>query len=232
MPQEFDAYVDDYADQHNKSIRISGEAPDFFANYKVFELQKMAQKWGMGAPQILDFGSGLGNSVPAFREHFPDINVTQSDLSLDSLGRAKELHGGDEPQIKILENRILADDNSFDIVFTACVFHHIPHDEHDFWLKEILRVTKPNGRLVIFEHNPWNPLTRHAVRNCPFDVNAHLISSPLMSKRLRAAGWTDIKTTYHVFFPAILASWRVLDPALGWMPLGAQYSCSGRAPAV
>jgi ubiquinone/menaquinone biosynthesis C-methylase UbiE len=152
-------------------------------------------------------------------------------LSSDSLARAKELHGGNEPQIQIQEDGILAPDNSFDIVFTACVFHHIPHGEHDFWLKEILRVTKPNGRLVIFEHNPWNPLTLHAVRNCPFDVNAHLVSSPLMSKRLRSAGWTDVKTTYHVFFPAMLASLRVIDPALGWVPLGAQYSCAGRAPA-
>jgi SAM-dependent methyltransferase len=231
MSEEFDQYVDDYDAQHRKSIRISGESPDFFANYKISELKKMAQKWGFEFPQILDFGSGIGNSIPAFRAHFQGATVAQSDLSGDSLKRAKEIHGGNEPQIRILEDGIAAEDNSFDIVFTACVFHHIPHSEHDFWLREILRVTRPNGHLVVFEHNPWNPLTRHAVRNCPFDANAHLISSPEMSKRLRAAGWVDTKTTYHVFFPATLASLRVFDSVLGWMPLGAQYSCAGRAPA-
>lgn len=231
MGQEFDEYVDDYADQHRQSIRLSGEDPDFFAGYKIAALKKMTQAWGFNTPHILDFGSGIGNSIPAFREHFPGLDVTQSDLSADSLARAKTLYGGEEPQIQIQDNRIPADDDSFDVVFTACVFHHIPHDEHDFWLKEILRVTKPGGRLVIFEHNPWNPLTQHAVRNCPFDVNAHLISSPLMSKRLRKAGWADTKTTYHVFFPAALAPLRIADAALGWMPLGAQYSCAGRAPA-
>lgn len=230
MSHEFDDYVDDYADQHRHSIRLSGEDPNFFADYKVKALKKMASSWGFDAPRILDFGSGIGNSIPAFRKHFPGLDVTQSDLSSDSLERAKKLHGGDESQIRINENGIAVEENSFDIVFTACVFHHIPHKEHDFWLKEILRVTKPNGGLVIFEHNPWNPLTLHAVRNCPFDVNAHLISSPLMSKRLRSAGWTDVKTTYHVFFPAILAPLRVVDPALGRLPLGAQYSCASRAP--
>ena len=29
MSHEFDEYVDDYAEQHRQSIRLSGEAPDF-----------------------------------------------------------------------------------------------------------------------------------------------------------------------------------------------------------
>lgn len=230
MSQEFDEYVDDYDEQHRQSIKLSGEEPGFFANYKIAALKKMAAKWGFETPRILDFGSGIGHSLPAFREHFPDASIAQSDISPASLEKARSLHGGDEEQIVIDETGIPVEDKAFDIVFTACVFHHIEHEQHDFWLKELLRITRPNGRLVIFEHNPWNPLTRHAVRNCPFDVNAHLISSPLMSNRLRSAGWRDTRTTYHVFFPAILARLRVIDPALGWMPLGAQYSCSGRAP--
>lgn len=231
MTQEFDEYVDDYADQHKQSIRLSGEDPDFFAAYKIKALRKMVDGWGIENPKILDFGSGIGNSIPAFREQFPDLEITQSDLSSESLARAKELHGGRGDQIQILDTGIPVADSTFDVIFTACVFHHIPHDQHDFWLKEILRVAAPNGRLVIFEHNPWNPLTRHAVRNCPFDINAHLITAPVMAKRLRAAGWADVATTYHVFFPAMLSSLRVADPALGWCPLGAQYSSAGRAPA-
>lgn len=229
MGQEFDRYVDEYAEQHRQSIRLSGEDPDFFADYKIRELRKMADAWGFEAPRILDFGSGIGNSVPAFRSHFAGIEVIQSDLSSESLLRAREVYGDDAPQVQIEDAGIPVEDASFDIVFTACVFHHIPHEEHDFWLKELRRVTRPGGRLVVFEHNPWNPLTRHAVRNCPFDVNAHLISAPLMAKRLRIAGWEAVKTTYHVFFPAALSRLRVMDPALGWVPFGGQYSSAGRA---
>lgn len=231
MTQEFDEYVDQYAEQHRQSIRLSGEAPDFFAEYKIRELRRMVDGWGNDALRILDFGSGIGNSVPAFRQHFPNSEVTQSDLSSESLARAQMLHGDAGPQVQITSSGIPVDDGRFDIVFTACVFHHIPHDEHAFWLKELRRVTKPGGRLVIFEHNPWNPLTRHAVRNCPFDVNARLISGPVMAGRLQQAGWGSVKTTYHVFFPAALAKLRFLDPALGWFPLGAQYASAGRAPA-
>lgn len=229
MSGEFDEYVDDYVDQHSQSIRLSGESPDFFAEYKIKALKQMADNWGFTSPAVLDFGSGIGNSLPAFRTHFDGQLVTQSDLSSASLTRARELHGDAEPQVQIAEDGIPVAAGSFDLVFTACVFHHIPHDEHDFWLKELRRVTAPNGRLVIFEHNPWNPLTLQAVRNCPFDVNAHLISAPEMARRLRRARWVDVKNTFHVFFPAALAPLRVADPALGWCPAGAQYSCAGRA---
>lgn len=232
MIQEFDNYVDEYADQHRNSIRLSGEDPAFFAEYKIRALAVMAGKWGMSAPRILDFGSGIGNSVPHFRACFPDAVTTQSDLSAESLARARTLYGGPEPQLLIENDRIPANDQSFDLVFTACVFHHIPHDQHIAWLGELLRVTSPGGRLVIFEHNPWNPLTRHAVANCPFDVNAHLISAPVMARRLREAGWQNTETSYHVFFPAALSGLRRIESRLEWCPLGAQYSSAGRAPGA
>lgn len=230
MSHEFDDYVDDYADQHKSSIRLSGEDPEYFAYYKIRALREKAQAWGMTAPNILDFGSGVGNSIPAFRDCFPHADVTLSDVSSESLARARADYGGQEAQIHIQDDGIPVTDGQFDIVFTACVFHHIPHEKHHFWLKELRRVTAPGGRLVIFEHNPWNPLTQHAVRNCPFDANAHLISAPEMAKRLQMAGWKDVKNTYHVFFPAMMSAMRRLEPFLGLLPIGAQYSSAAHAP--
>ena len=59
----------------------------------------------------------------------------------------------------IENNRIPAEADSFDVVFSACVFHHIPHGEHLNWLQELHRITRPGGLIAIFEHNPLNPLT-------------------------------------------------------------------------
>jgi hypothetical protein len=36
---------------------------------------------------------------------------------------------------------------------------------------------KEDGHFIIFEHNPINPVTRHLVKNCPFDADAVLLST-------------------------------------------------------
>ncbi len=229
LDAEFDGYVSDYEDQHSASIRLSGEEPGYFADYKIRDLKRLAQTWGMTAPAILDFGSGMGNSLPAFRKYFPDRPTVSSDVSEKSLAEAQVRYGAQEAQLLISATEIPAPSDSFDITFTACVFHHIPEDEHLHWLRELRRVTRPGGRLVIFEHNPLNPLTQHAVRNCPFDENAVLIRAGEMRRRLRKAGWTAPRTEYHVFFPRALARLRPLEARLRWCPAGAQYACFATA---
>lgn len=228
---EFDSYVAQYAQDHARSIRLSGETPDYFAEHKIRVLSGLCRRWEMTAPRVLDFGSGMGASLPPLRRLMPRAQVSAADVSGESLRMARVLHGGSEPQLLIENGRIPAPDRAFDIVFAACVFHHIDHDAHVSWLRELLRVTAPGGRTVIFEHNPWNPLTRHAVRTCPFDVNAHLLSAPLLRARLAEAGWSDPRTDYHLFFPAALARLRPIEPALRWCGLGAQYACHARRDA-
>ena len=53
--------------------------------------------------------------------------------------------------------RISSHDNAFDQVFAASVFHS-PDSEQSGLLREWLRVLKPGGTAVIFDHNPLNPL--------------------------------------------------------------------------
>jgi SAM-dependent methyltransferase len=227
---EFDVYVKSYADQHSKSIRFSGENPEYFAEYKIRELARLVSGWSCDNPNILDFGSGIGNSLPAFRKYFPSNPVTTADVSSASLDAAIELHGPQETQLIIANQAIPAEADTFDVVFTACVFHHIPEDQHVDWLAEVRRVTRDDGHIVIFEHNPINPFTQHAVRNCPFDKNAVLISPREMRNRLRKAGWLMPKTNYHIFFPAALSKMRFVDRYLRWCGIGGQYACHAVAP--
>ena len=127
----------DYDRQHRQSIRLSGEEPGFFAEQKVRELRRLATGWGMAAPRILDFGAGQGNSLPAFRRHFGAGAVTLADVSGESLAAARRRHGGEERQLLIEGPRLDAPDGSFDLVFAACVLHHVPEDEHHGWLGEL-----------------------------------------------------------------------------------------------
>lgn len=114
-------------------------------------------------------------------------------------------------------------DGSFDLVFAACVFHHIPAEMHVPLLREIERVLAPGGSFFIFEHNPYNPVTVRVVKECPFDENAVLISAGSMRRRLSAAGFTPHRIAYRIFFPHFLRWLRGLERYLSRLPLGAQY---------
>lgn len=58
------------------------------------------------------------------------------------------------------------------MVYASCVFHHIPENEQESKVKEIFRVLIKDGIFIVFEHNPFNPLTLKAVKDCIFDENA------------------------------------------------------------
>ena len=104
------------------------------------------------------------------------------------------------------------------------MFHHIPSDAHGEALREIRRVLRLDAPLMIYEHNPYNPLTRDAVNKCPLDENAVLIRPAEMARRCRAAGFRDVRVQYRVFFPAALKAMRPLESHLRWLPIGAQYA--------
>lgn len=225
---EFDAIADDYHAQHARNIAGSGESPEYFHNYKIADAAAICRRYGVGAKAILDFGSGIGNSIPAMREHFPAAALTCADVSQRSLDLSKSRYPGPEVAALIAGETLPFEDESFDLAFSACVFHHIPHEEHAVWLRELRRVTKRGGLLVIFEHNPWNPLTVRAVNTCPFDVNARLIAAPALKASVAAAGYEPLATWYRIFFPRGLAALRPLEKLMHGLPVGAQYCAIAR----
>jgi len=221
---EFDRFADEYRSLHQANVAITGEAPEYFAEYKVKMLYAVAADHGVQARQILDFGSGIGNSIPEFSRSFPTAELTCADVSQRSLDLAALRFPGLMGSLRIDSDRLPIGDQAFDLAFSACVFHHIPHEEHVNWLRELHRVTRPGGLLSVFEHNPLNPLTLHAVNTCPFDANARLIRAGQVALRCRAAGWARPQVQFHLFFPRALAALRPMERWLSQIPLGAQYS--------
>ena len=228
---EFDAVAADYRQQHAASIRLSGESTDFFAAYKIADVADALADGGMAPRDILDFGCGIGESLPFLRRTFPAAALHGVDVSGESVALAAERFGAVASLAVYNGETLPFADASFDLVFTACVFHHIPPTDHDRLFREIRRVLRPDGHFFLFEHNPWNPATRHAVANCPFDANAILISAPEMRRRLAQAGFRDVRRRYRLFFPHLLRRLRPIERRLTWLPLGAQYFCWSRAAA-
>jgi ubiquinone/menaquinone biosynthesis C-methylase UbiE len=224
---EFDQFADEYELLHTENIRISGEQPKFFAQYKVAAAARhLSNNSKLMSLSILDFGSGVGNSIEFFLEYFPNAQITAIDVSEKSLEISRKRYKNSANVNHILFNgtSLPFEDNSFDLVFSACVFHHIDPTEHIALFTEISRVLKNNkGTFIIFEHNPLNPLTRMAVDKCAFDKNAILVSCKETKTRLSEVGFTKVVSRYTIFFPKFLSSLRILEPWLAQIPLGAQY---------
>lgn len=223
LEAEFDKFAKEYDQEHAASIRLSGEAPAFFARYKINDVARVLRQRGDKPLRILDFGAGVGNSLGPMREAFPSSEIVLLDPSSQSLDIARTRFPG-QAHCQPFDGRTIPyDGNHFDLVFTACVFHHIPAEFHVGLLTEIARVMKPGGSFFLFEHNPWNPLTLNAVRNCSFDENAVLINAAQMKSRMRKAGFLNTKIVYRIFFPRFLAKLRPLERYLASVPMGAQY---------
>jgi ubiquinone/menaquinone biosynthesis C-methylase UbiE len=227
---EFDAYAEEYGAMLATAIAASGETAGYFADYKIRDLARTwMQHCGsrVSQPRVLDFGAGVGGAIPFFERHLPDAVLTCADASRRSLLVGQQRFAEHAKFVHCPDETLPLDSRSFDIAFAACVFHHIPQAHHMAVLRELRRVLRPGGMLMVYEHNPWNPLTVRTVRACPFDANAVLVSAGTMSGRLAEAGFARVRTRYRVFFPRALRALRFLESRLGWCPLGAQYHAVG-----
>jgi len=230
LEAEFDKFAREYRALHAGNIRASGEAPEFFAEYKVRDVSETLSLPAGKRPAILDFGGGVGTSLPWFRKYFPGAALTCLDVSRASLAIAGERFPG-QADFRWFDGRAIPlPDNGIDVAFAACVFHHIDHALHAGLLRELRRVLAPGGALYVFEHNPWNPLTRHAVDTCEFDADARLVTAGQMRRRFAEAGFADVLRRYRIFFPGPLRALRPLESRMTWLPLGAQYYVVGRKP--
>ena len=211
--EKFDQYAQGYREAHRASVRASGEDPEFFAEHKLGCLRRAGVRRGH---RLLDYGCGTGSLTRLLALHF-DV-VQGYDPSEQSLLVAREAAPAatfhtDEGQIP---------EGLFDVAVLSGVLHHVPVAERPKVLSTVVRKLAPGGRLFVFEHNPFNPLTRRAVRDCPFDDDAILLPPGELRNLLRGAGLRPVRQDFVLFFPRPLARLRPLEPLLRRFPLGAQ----------
>lgn len=221
---EFDRFAAEYLATHERNIKVSGEAPDYFARYKIDEVRRCWSARRLAEPRtILDFGAGIGNSLPHLARSFPEAVITALEVSSSSLAIAERRFPGVADLVCYDGGDIPLADASIDLIFSACVFHHIDAAQHVAVFRQLRRVLAPGGRMIIFEHNPINPVTRYIVATCVFDKNAVLIPAGRFRDRQKAAGFSRVRSAYTGFFPARLKALRPLERYLTGLPVGAQY---------
>ena len=114
---------------------------------------------------------------------------------------------------------------NFDLIFVAGVMHHIPRESLRMEISKICGLLSEKGRLIIFEHNAYNPITRRLVSTCEFDVGAELISTRKLINQFKKAELSlqVTKKGYCLFFPPALKALSFFERFLRKIPLGGQY---------
>ena len=218
---EFDAYIKDYRKNLDAPLALSGESSAFFAEYKV---QKMAE-WFCDLltkkQAILDYGCGDGLMTSYAKKYFPQSMLFGIDPSSKSIEDGKRQYADIEFDV-LQNNKMPYKDASMDVIYSAGVFHHIPFDEHQACAQEIFRVLKPGGIFILFELNPFNPLTVLTFKRSPVDQNATMVFPQKARKLLKPFG--SLTTKYYCFFPAFLKKLRGFERFMIKIPLGALYA--------
>jgi SAM-dependent methyltransferase len=194
-------------------VSASGEDPAYFHDYKVTCLER---KGLLEAGALLDFGCGIGNLTERLVGRCSEVHAY--DPSARSLARARER----APAAHIHDDAKTIPKAHFATVVLSGVLHHVAPSARAELLHTVRGLLRPGGKIVVFEHNRLNPVTRRAVAACAFDDDAILLWPWEARGVLREAGFTSVRTDYIVFFPRALAFLRPLEPKLRRVILGAQ----------
>lgn len=107
---------------------------------------------------LLDVGCGTGKYGLRLAQNFPESSITLSDILDESLLIPRRLAAeGGINNVQFKKDDILASafsDDQFDVVFSDLVIQHLP--DYQKAIREMRRITKPGGRIVIAVVNFWN----------------------------------------------------------------------------
>lgn len=216
-----------YELQVDDAIRFARREHAFFLAAKAEALLDLVERrLPPGAPvRALDVGCGDGR-LDAMLEPLGELHGV--DVSPEMVAAAAESvpHG----RFQVADGtRLPFTDGAFDLTFTVCALHHVEPPDRPGYMQELARVTRAGGLVVVFEHNPVNPLTRLVVHRCAFDEGVVLVGRRSLGDLARVADLSVEETRYLLLFPWTRTPFAQLERRLASLPLGAQYFVAARA---
>ena len=229
----FDRVARDYEKIHNRSLPPGVRSDEFVAQKAANVARWITDGYEHKGFCFLDFGCGNGRLFKYLLEsdllkplvEQGGLRLFGYDTSAESLKEAKAI-AGDDRICLVHDLGNLPADIRFDLVISCNVFHHIVPTERAAAAKTLRAWMKPKARLVIWEHNPFNPLTRLIVKACPFDKEARLLTLNTATHLFETNSYRYLKHAYVNVFPPRLQRLNAVAAAevkLSRLPIGAQY---------
>lgn len=223
QPVDFDDYATDYEKLVSEQLKGFSADRGYFSSSKINIIQPHIKQ---PPSVVLDFGCGIGLNLPFLQAAFPSSNLLGTDLSDESLAVAKQRN----PDVQLISHAELSQwQDKVDLIFISGVFHHVPPIRRQDVIKQLATLLSTDGQLFVFEHNPYNPVTRHMVNTCPFDEDAVLLTRREMVGLLSKHRDLTVRAAqYFLFFPYALRGFQAFERYMGFIPLGGQYMvCAG-----
>ncbi len=229
---DFDDYSTTYDEAVDRGLRLVGESREYFAQARVREVGATLARHAsdLQVRRILDYGCGTGETSMLLAEALDAETVIGVDASQLTIREARRRCRGSTVRFVTVEDACSEElfQSRFDVVYTACVFHHIDPAEWLVTAKRLHESLRPGGMLAFFEHNPWNPGTRLVVSRVEFDRDAVLLSRRRATSLLLEAGFQIAVRRSYFYFPRWLSFLRRLELPLGRLPFGGQYALYAR----
>lgn len=222
VAEDFDGLADSYEEKINQAVAFAGREHAFYIDVKREHILRLAQQHfpDLESLNVLDLGCGLGAYHPGLEGMFRELHGVDVSAQSVKLAAAQHLfvrystYDG---------SRLPYDDGQFSMVFTICVMHHVPPPQWESFVAEAYRVTAFGGLMLVFEHNPYNPLTQYVVKTCDMDKDGVLLRPAKLRRMFSAAGFTDVFTRTIISIPSTGRFLTRMDSLLGNLPFGAQY---------
>lgn len=125
--------------------------------------------------KVLEVGVGTGKNIPYYTD---GCEFTAIDFSRDMLDKAKKKLSKAKVPVTLLEmdaQKMSFHDNMFDTVVTTCVFCSVPDPIKG--LKEVRRVCKPDGQIILLEHVRSNHAFIGMLMDILNPISLHVIGS-------------------------------------------------------
>jgi ubiquinone/menaquinone biosynthesis C-methylase UbiE len=215
------------AKRSRSSGYILGDSHQHYIKLKIHLLKKLLEerKHTFSTLRCIDVGCGAGDAeqhISATTSEIVGVDISNFMLSMAKKNVPSKLHlvRGDCGKLPFKKD-------TFDMSFSLSLFHHLSSQKRLKVLMEIIRVTKPGGLIINFEHNPFNPVTRFLVKKSIIDENAELLAPNELRALYKECGIRRIKMKYVVFFPEFLSPLCHLERFLYDFPIGGQYAVLG-----
>lgn len=205
QPGDVASMFDDVADRYDLTNDVLSLGQD--RRWRKAVVRAVAARPG---ERLLDLAAGTATSTEPFAD--AGVRTVASDFSLGML-RVGRRRRPDLPLVAGDATRLPFADDAFDAVTISFGLRNVV--DHPAGLREMLRVTRPGGRLVVceFSHPTWAPFrtvyTEYLMRALP-PVARRVSSNPeayvylaesirawpdqeALAAQVREAGWTDVR---------------------------------------
>lgn len=162
----------------------------------------------------MELGCGPGDTTAYF--HHLTQSMVGVDFSTAMVDQAKNRHPEKADQFFVAWFHDLPfSDSSFDFAVSFGTFHHLLTRTHyEEALREIWRVLKPGGAVLISDINPWNPLTTIISRAQTINLgNEHFFSRREALPIYKKVGFTDTYIVDYGYIPHFFSALSFLDGA-------------------